>query len=844
MGKAVKALAPIAIGAWLGPMAGKALYGAAFGASAATAASIAGVGFKWTAAKALGSMLVSGLVSKAMASDTPDMSYEAAGITVNKAANDAPIPVVYGLRRVGGTRVLLELTGGSNEYLHVVLALAEGEIESVENIYLTDVLSTDSKFSGKLNTYTHTGADDQAADANLVSAVTGWTTDHKLSGTAYLYLRLKYDSNTYPGGIPQITADVKGVKVYDPRTSTKAWSDNPALCIRDYLTNTRYGRGIDSGLIDDDSFIAAANYCEGQVTIGGVTKDRYTLNGVVDTSVGSMDVLKRMLTSCRGMLIFSAGKYKLLIDKPEVAAFTFDEDNITGEWSISLGDKSTRFNRIRANFFNPDRDWQPDLAVVDSPALRTDDNGLLLEKTIDLPFTSDIDRAKMITTINLNQSRQSITCEFGATIDGLRCEVGDVVYIKHTTPGWDTLNSNQGKLFRIMRLTLQNNDEVRVLALEYDATAYDFGTIAASDAAPNTNLPDPYTVGKVSDLRFSVEQYVNSGEMTVNWDSTGISFIDYYDVIIDGVAGRESVTRNSVTSTTPNTVTSANIAYQFAVVRNTGFHAPLYDVVTTLSPSERADLSVNQSIIMSGWTGSNSTYFNSDNGEIWKIYEITDNADGTTTLRIYSVSLRQEMTSMPTSSSLTIYTENLWAARANPASYYRREIRTDDEFVAVSDLSDGLYEVSVTPVNTLGVRGTTTTIGVQLDQPPVPNVSGLELDLGGGGQANSTEWTGRECKIKWRASGIGGDFETMNDEDPQGAEFGSIDPYVKDYQVDVYNGSTLLRTEYVTDTWYAYTYEKNFEDAAKNSTTPYRELAFHVRARGKQNQVSATPAIL
>jgi len=460
----------------------------------------------------------------------------AAGMLINKQANDAPIPVVYGQRKVGGTRILLEVTGTDNEYLNIVLAVSEGEIDSFENIYLNDVLSTDSKFTGFLDTYTHTGSTTQSADSNLVSDVTGWTTNHQLKGTSYLYVKLKFDQDVYASGLPTITADVKGTKVYDPRTSTTAWSNNPVLCIRDYLTNTRYGRGIETSLIDDTSFNAAANYCEENVTIGGVSKDRYTCNGVVNTSNGSMDILKKLLTACRGFLIFSGGKYKLVIDKAETAAFTFSEDNIVGAWNISLGNKNNQFNRIRANFFNPDRNWQPDLAIIDSTTLRTSDNGLLLEKTIDLPFTSDIDRAKMITTINLNQSRQQIMCEFTSTIEGLRTEVGDVVYIKHATTGWDTLNSNAGKLFRVMRITLQNNDEVRILAMEYDATAYDFGTISATDAAPNTNLPDALTVIAPTALSASEALYSTIGgagvkvRVTIDWNASKDIFVREYEV--------------------------------------------------------------------------------------------------------------------------------------------------------------------------------------------------------------------------------------------------------------------------------------------------------------------------
>ena len=635
--------------------------------------------------------------------DIPDFGGGSAaeGMLVNKAANDAPIPVVYGQRKVGGTRVFIEVTGNDNEYLHLVLALAEGEIDSVQNVYLNDINITDDRFnatddeddssdatiitdieqsktvvtwqgnvdhilyieldcavsgvhtysgsgtsgtleggssaqsigynespsgyesegwhgdlsatinltpfdtgdldSGKLHdlqlnvtnkrggggvsllqqptpannykaiiklwdhsggegniafnlvmregtspttviggnlaqSFNHTGSDTQAADDELVANVTNWTTSHQLKGTAYLYVKLKYDQDAFTSGLPTITADIKGAKVYDPRTSTTAWSDNPALCIRDYLTSTRYGRGIDTSLIDDTTFNVAANYCDETVTIGGATVKRYTCNGVVDTSAGSMDILKKLLTSCRGFLIFSGGKYKLVINKAETATFTFSEDNIVGSWSISLGNKNSQYNRIRANFFNPDRNWQPDLAIVDSSALRTQDNGLLLEKTIDLPFTSDIDRAKMITTINLNQSRQGIICEFTSTIEGLRCEAGDVVYIKHATPGWDTLNSNSGKLFRVMKISLQSSDEVRITATEYDLTVFDFGTIAVSDASPNTNLPDPFTVQPPGAITTTESLYdtIGSGgvkvRIDIDWIAPSDIFVSEYEV--------------------------------------------------------------------------------------------------------------------------------------------------------------------------------------------------------------------------------------------------------------------------------------------------------------------------
>ena len=551
------------------------------------AASLAGTYAGTFATTAIGVALTQGIVGTVVAgalsglipddAQNGDQVEQQASALLNKSSNNAPLPVVYGYRKIGGTRVFMEVSGTDNEYLHVVIAMSEGEINSFENVYLNDIISTDSRFNGVLNVYTHTGTDNQTADSNLVASLPNWTSAHRLRGTSYVYVKLKFDVDAYPQGLPTITADLKGTKVYDPRTSTTVWSDNPALCVRDYLTNTRYGRGIDTSLIDDASFTAAANYCDTTVNIGGATVKKYTCNGIVNTSQGSIGILKQLLTSCKGFLVFTGGKYKLIIDKVETAAFTFSEDNIIGEWKVSLGSKNSQFNRIRANFINKNKQWQPDIAVVESTALRTLDNGELLEKTITLPYTTDIDRAKMITTININQSRQKISCEFTSTIEALKAEVGDVVYIKHSTVGWQYLNASAGKKFRIIKMALQNNDEVRVTAVEYADGSYDFGTIQVADTAPNTNLPDVTTTRIPVNLLVSEELYItNTGQgvqvrANLNWTAPTDAFAQFYEVeYAEGSGAFQFVTQTRATSAQVNNLKAGTFSFRVRTVNTIG----------------------------------------------------------------------------------------------------------------------------------------------------------------------------------------------------------------------------------------------------------------------------------
>jgi len=134
------------------------------------------------------------------------------------------------------------------------------------------------------------------ADATMVNDLTKWTTDHKLTNTAYMSALFAFNTDVFPNGVPEITCSIKGRKVYDPRTGTIAWSDNPALCLRDYLTSG-YGLGAASNEVDDALVTAAANVCE-QTANNGASK--FTCNGAFTTGVSPDTNIRNLLTSMGG----------------------------------------------------------------------------------------------------------------------------------------------------------------------------------------------------------------------------------------------------------------------------------------------------------------------------------------------------------------------------------------------------------------------------------------------------------------------------------------------------------------------------------------------------------------
>lgn len=484
-------------------------------------------------------------------------------VLLTRSATDGPIPVIYGTRRLAplllflqsGNRVTHGHVSGNpithwNDYLYVVGALCEGELAAApveSEVYLDGVPLTDDRWqhywfndeTGEneliYRLTTTTGADDQLADVDLVAELEDWTDDHRARGCALVILRLKYDAEVFPDGLPNITVDVGGRKVYDTRDSTWKESSNPALIIRDYLLNQRFGLGlawnVSEDKIDDDSFEAAANYCDESVTIGGAAPARYTCDGILNVDADPADNLRALLTCCRGMLVFSAGQYKLIIDKAETAeSFTFDETNIVGGWSISLGGRRTMRNRIRAAFYNPNREWSVDYAIADSETFRALDGGVLLTEDIELPFTAHAERAKMLAVLALKATRAPIRVQLNATVEGGRVEVGDVVKVTHATPGWTE------KLFRVMEIVHRAGHEVRVTLWEYDEDAYDFGTIDAVDLQPDTDLYDPTAISAPGAPAISEEVYETragrgvAAKAILTWQASGAGYISVYQV--------------------------------------------------------------------------------------------------------------------------------------------------------------------------------------------------------------------------------------------------------------------------------------------------------------------------
>ena len=427
---------------------------------------IAGLGASTTSLAviyAVGYLAVTAVTSWALSALMPKpefSSFGSQGALVNAREATAAADFVYGEVRKGGTIAFYESTGTENKFLHQVIVLAGHEVNSIGDIYINDeVVPLDSNgfvtddtwsittakrvvvgytqgggeagnqpiyeyrdtVSSKIRIFKHDGSQTSTADTFANSATESLNStllaESELTGSdaldetfvgngiAYLYVRYEYDKEVFANGLPLVTAKVQGKKVFDPRTGTTAYSNNAALCMRDFIASEY---GLNDSAIDDVAFSVAANESDEDVrlslvaeagnlvvgqqyeiktvgttdftavgansnTVGEVfvatgagsgtgdayrSEKRYTINGVVKASSPIGKVLGDMSTACAGTLFWGSGYWKLKVGAYSSPVKTLTLDDLRGPISMktrtSMRDS---FNGVTGTFNNADEDF-------------------------------------------------------------------------------------------------------------------------------------------------------------------------------------------------------------------------------------------------------------------------------------------------------------------------------------------------------------------------------------------------------------------------------------------------------------------------------------------------------
>jgi len=588
------------------------------------------------------------------------------------------------------------------------------------------------------------------------------------------------------------------IRVYNSGTATwsVAYNNNPAWVCYDILTQPVYAAdgsisrydGYDPVYLDTASFSEWADWCDELVADGtGLTEKRITFNGVFDTSNESMwEAAIKVCSTARASLIWNGNIITVVIDKAgtEVQLFTIGNIGIDSfkETFLSTEDRA---GSIEVEFTNATNDYEKDVyTLVDSNAGNADNKVSI--SLIGCTKPSEAWRAAKYRALCNQYLLRSI--EFDVDIDAIACSVGDIVRVQHDVPQWGyggrvvSATTDSVTIDQTVTIAAGSSYEI-VVRLSDDTVVERTVTNAAGDhtvltvSTPFDTAPAQFDVYAFGVVDVSYKPYRIVGMRRKTDLIIGIQAVEYNSNIYTVDSATPALPVSNYSALTPFvSITNLNV---------------FYEIFT--NDSESLDVKVTAT-----WSvGTNTVY-----------------------------------------SGAKVYLRELLADGTYSGWVFKGETKSKD--YSINGLKLGTtYEVGVVGINFTGVvtpfSGLVRKAVITNDAPAFYSnslqrrVTGLQLF----NNPNESSFTGKDCKVEWNAmSAI--DFNTE-----AGGTAGSISPnvWLKDYEVRVYSSGTLRRTEYVLDTFYTYTYDKNYEDGAG---VPVASLTIGVLARSKTGKVSLT----
>ena len=207
------------------------------------------------------------------------------------------------------------------------------------------------------------GTPTQTADATLISYFpTLWTSAHRARGVAYLIAEFDYDETAFPSGLPSVTAVVRGAKVYDPRTTTTVWTENPALMARHILLHQQFGKRTSLGAAEDARITAAANACDVATTytVGGVaqaSRALYKAGVVIPFGTTARDAIDDAVQAMAGQWAYAAGEFFVRAGSYSASVLTLTDADLAvvqrgADGSVSQSPVGITTHRARDQQFN------------------------------------------------------------------------------------------------------------------------------------------------------------------------------------------------------------------------------------------------------------------------------------------------------------------------------------------------------------------------------------------------------------------------------------------------------------------------------------------------------------
>ena len=208
---------------------------------------------------------------------------------------------------------------------------------------------------------TRTSADESSVKRQNETFWSSYTEiiDEKLRYPNSALVGLRFDARNF-NNIPARKYLIRGIKIQLPSNATvdttnyigrvtyagvwngtfgaAQWCNDPAWCLFDLLTNTRYGASIPASSLDKYDFYAISQYCNELVDNGkGGVEPRFSCNLLINSRDEVYNVIQEMTSLFRGIAYYGAGSLVLLQDKPADPQYLLGPSNVVDNFFTYSG---------------------------------------------------------------------------------------------------------------------------------------------------------------------------------------------------------------------------------------------------------------------------------------------------------------------------------------------------------------------------------------------------------------------------------------------------------------------------------------------------------------------------
>lgn len=325
--------------------------------------------------------------------------------------------------------------------------------------------------------------------------------EHRFAGIAGLLVDLEYDTDAFPQGVPSITAVIRGARVFDPRSNSTAWTQNPALIARDWALYA-HGGAVAAGDLNGPSFSEAANACDtvqAFVTAAGTQSlPTYTCGIVCKTDEDPWQQFSEIVESMAGRAGWAGGQLRVVAGIYRAPVATITEDWITDKEPVQVVPEPPLDEAV--NVYRPTiADAERDFVSVPAPEVRSTTyiaaDGRELPREVTLGAVTDVVHAQHVCGVMMRDARNSLSVVLPCNLRAYQLELFDVVAVTLPRFGW------AAKTFEVVDWRYSLSGGVLLSLKETAAAIYTpDASFSLLDITPNTALPVPWSVPLVTGL--------------------------------------------------------------------------------------------------------------------------------------------------------------------------------------------------------------------------------------------------------------------------------------------------------------------------------------------------------